>query len=151
VTVARVWVPLAATLTPANRADNEEAPHVLAELPEGVRWLLGDVHYNDPALREGWETDGTALVTIWYGRYPHYDDGAPVRRVFHQLRSHAIETFNEQFKAIFDGHQQVPTRGLIATRRMVLGAVFAYQLLLLYRHERGQDLRVGLKACLRAA
>ena len=36
VAVAAVWIPLAATLTPANRADNEEAPTLLADLPELV-------------------------------------------------------------------------------------------------------------------
>ena len=35
-TVAAVWIPLAARLTPANRADNEEAPVLLADLPAGV-------------------------------------------------------------------------------------------------------------------
>jgi len=32
-----------------------------------------------------------------------------------------------------------------------LGAVFLYQVTLLYRFEQGQDLRVGLKAFLKAA
>jgi hypothetical protein len=39
-------------------------------------------------------------------------DGVAVRRVFHKLRSTAIENFNEPFKGIFDGHGQVPTKGL---------------------------------------
>jgi hypothetical protein len=73
-----------------------------------------------------------------------------VRRLFHQLRSHAIENFNGQFKAIFDTQQQVPTRGLLATRRYSLGAVLVYQLTLLYRHQLGTDLRVGLKPFLKA-
>jgi hypothetical protein len=46
---------------------------------------------------------------------------------------------------------QVPTKGLIATQRFVLGAVFVYQLGLLYRFESGLDLCVGLKAFLKAA
>ncbi len=83
--------------------------------------------------------------------YPHTDAGTEVRRLFHQLRSHAIENFNEQYKALFDGHRSVPTRGLLATRRYLLAAVLIYQLLLLYRFETGGDLRVGLKAFLRAA
>jgi len=65
-----------------------------------------------------------------------------------------MEHFNEHFKGIFDGHAQVPTRGLVATRRFVLGAVFVYQLALLYRYEhgvRGSELNVGLKAFLKAA
>jgi hypothetical protein len=45
----------------------------------------------------------------------------------------------------------VPTRGLLATRRYVLGTVFVYQLTLLYRFEHGGDLRVGLKPCLKSA
>ena len=45
----------------------------------------------------------------------------------------------------------MPTRGPIATRRYVLGAVFIYQLTLLHRSEHGGDLRVGLAAFLKAA
>jgi len=150
-TVAAVWIPLAATLTPANVADNQAVLLLLPELPGELRYLLGDVHYSDPTVREQWETGARVLVTTKRGRYPHTGAGVEVRRVFHQLRSHAIENFNEQFKGIFECHQQVPTRGLLATQRHVLGAIFVYQLLLLHRFEQGHDLRVGLKACLRAA
>ena len=79
------------------------------------------------------------------------DDGVEVRRVFHKLRSIARENFNEHFKSIFDGHGQVPTKGLIATQRFALGAIFVYQLSLLYRFESGLGLCVGLKAFLKAA
>ena len=41
-TVAAVWLPLAADLTPANAADNEVAPALIADLPPAVRFLLGD-------------------------------------------------------------------------------------------------------------
>jgi hypothetical protein len=150
-TVASIWIPLAATLTPANVADNEEVLRLVPELPEEVRYLLGDVHYNDPTLRGRWETGDRLLITTKRGAYPHSDDGVEVRRLFHQLRSHAIENFNEQFKGIFECHGQVPTKGLAATQRHILGAVLLYQLLLLHRFEHHQDLRVGLKACLRAA
>jgi hypothetical protein len=74
-----------------------------------------------------------------------------VRRIFHKLRSIAMENFNEHFKGIFDGHGQVPTKGLIATQRFALGAVFVYQLAPLYRFENGLDFCVGLKAFLKAA
>jgi hypothetical protein len=40
---------------------------------------------------------------------------------------------------------------LLATQRYLLGAVFVYQLLLLYRFEAGGDLCVGLKALFKAA
>jgi len=112
---------------------------------------LGDVHYNDPTLRQRWETADRILVTTQRGRYPHHDEGVEVRRLFHQLRSHAIENFNSQFKGIFDCLGQVPTKGLIPTRRYVLGAVLVYQLTLLHRFETGGDLRVGLKPLLQAA
>lgn len=56
-----------------------------------------------------------------------------------------------QFKGIFDAHDQVPTKGLVATKRFALGASLVYPLALLYRFEHNLSLRVGLKAFLRAA
>ena len=151
VTVAAVWIPLAAAVTPANAADNEIAPRLLPELPPSLRFLLGDTSYDDPALRAECERLDRVLITSRRGPYPHADDGQEVRRLFHQLRSQAIENFNEHYKALFDGHGSVPTRGLLATQRYLLGAVFVYQLLLLYRFDTGGDLRVGLKALFKAA
>lgn len=148
--VADVWIPLAASLTPANTADNEAAPDLLRQLPPDARFVLGDVHYNAPNVREFCNRAGLILVTTQYGPYPHTDDGVEVRRLFHKLRSLAIENFNERFKGIFDGHGQVPTKGLANTSRFVLGAVFVYQLALLCRFENGLDLKTGLKAFLKA-
>ncbi len=74
-----------------------------------------------------------------------------VRRIFHKLRSRVIENFKEHFKGIFDGHGQVPTKGLLATQSKALGDIFVYQLALLYRFEHGLDFCVGLKAFLKAA
>jgi hypothetical protein len=150
-TVAAVWIPLAAELTPANRADNEQAPALLRRLPAEVRFVLGDVHYADPDLRALCAADDRVLVTTRPGPYPHTDDGVEVRRVFHALRSRSLENFNSQFKAIFGCLGQVPTRGLVATQRFALGAVLVYQLTLLLRHEAGADLRAGLKPFLQAA
>jgi hypothetical protein len=150
-TVAAVWIPLAAELTPANVADNEQALTLLGELPAEVRYVLGDQHYNDAAIRAVCADAGREVVATRRGPYPHTDDGVEVRRVFHELRSRAIENLNEQFKGIFDAHGQVPTKGLVNTRRFALGAVFVYQLTLWYRHEHDLDLRVGLKPFLKAA
>ena len=149
--VAAVWFPLAAVLTPANVADSEPAPALLREVPAEVRFVLGDRHYNTPELREDCDQADRLLVTTKYGRYPHTDAGVEVRRIFHKLRSLAMENFNEHFKGIFDGHGQVPTKGLLATQRFALGAIFVYQLALLYRFEHDQELCVGLKAFLKAA
>ncbi len=149
-TVAKVWIPLVVELTSANRADNEQALDLLPALPAEIRYVLGDTHYNDPEVRQACEQAGRFLIATKKGAYPHTDDGAPVRKVFHQLRSKTIENFNEHFKGIFDGHGQVPTRGLIATKRWALGAILVYQLALFYCHLSDQDLRQGLKPLLKA-
>jgi hypothetical protein len=150
-TVAAVWIPLAARLTPANAADNEEAPALWAQLAQEIHFFLGDTSYNDPDLVAWCEQHDRILVTTRRGPHPHTDPGAPVRRVFHELRHRAIENFNGQFKGIFEFLDRVPTKGYIATSRFVLGAVLVYQLALLQRYESGADLRVGLKPFLRAA
>lgn len=151
-TVAGVWIPLAARLTPANEADSRLAAELLEELPPGeVRFVLGDTHYNAPEVRQLCESQGRILVASQHGPYPHTDAGVEVRRVLHELRSRAIENFNGQFKSIFDGQGQVPTKGLLNTARFALGAVLVYQLALLYQYEHRQNLRVGLKAFLKAA
>jgi len=149
--VAAVWIPVAADLTPANGADNEAAPALIGEAPPEMRYLLGDLHYNAPNVQEVCAQQGRLLVTTQYGAYPHTDDGVEVRRIFHKLRSLAIENFNEHFKGIFDGHGQVPTKGLANTRRFALGAIFVYQLAILYRFNNNLDLNLGLKAFLKAA
>jgi hypothetical protein len=149
--VASVWIPLSAQLTPANAADNEIAPALIYELPPEARFVLGDLHYNAPNVREACDLTGRILVTTKYGPYPHTDAGAAVRCIFHKLRSLAIENFNEHFKGIFDGHGQVPTKGLANTQRFALGAIFVYQLALLYRFQHGLDLNIGLKAFIKAA
>jgi len=149
--VASVWIPLAAELTPANAADNEQAPALVRELPAEVRYVLGDLHYSDPELRQLCAERGQELVTTRRGSYPQTDGGAKVRRVFHKLRSLAMENFNEHLKGIFGVHGSVPTKGLRNTQRFALGAILVYQLALLYRFEHGLDLNVGLKAFLQAA
>jgi hypothetical protein len=150
-TVAAVWIPLAAELTPANADDAATALPLLAELPTEVRFVLGDRHYNTPEVRRRCAAAGRILVASRHGRHPHTDAGVEVRRVFHKLRSTAIENFNEHFKGIFDGHGPVRSRGERNTRRFALGAVVVYQLALLYRFEHGLPLNVGLKAFLKAA
>jgi hypothetical protein len=129
------------------------APYLIEQLPEEVRFVLGDIHYNAPNVRRAClrSTEERFLVTTERGAYPHTDDGVEVRRIFHKLRSVANENFNEHFKAIFEVHGQVPTREFINTQRFALGAVLVYQLALLYRHERKLEINRGLKPFLRAA
>lgn len=120
-------------------------------LPSNIRFVLGDTRYNDPELRQMCDSKARFLVATKRGKYPHTDDGVEVRRIFHQLRSRAIENFNGQFKAIFGCLGQVPTRGLIPTSRFALGVVLVYQLSLLHRFENEAGLLVGLKPYLQAA
>jgi hypothetical protein len=150
-TVAAVWIPLAAELTAANAADSEVAPGWLCRLPAAVRYVLGDQSYTTPELHDRCMEADRTWVTTKRGRYPHPEDGVEVRRICHQLRSAAIENLNEQFQGSFDGHGHVPTKGLVNTRRFALGAIVVYQLALWDRYEHDQELRVGLKAFLKAA
>jgi hypothetical protein len=151
VTVADVWIPLAAELTSANVDDGEHAPLLLPEMPQQVRYVLGDLHYNREEIKTYCQENDRILVTTKYGPYPHTDEGIDVRRVFHALRSHAIENFNEQFKSIFDGHGQVPTKGWNKTARFALGAVLVYQLVLWFRFKHGLSLREAIKPFIKAA
>ena len=151
---SEVWLPLAADLTAANVADNEHAPALIKALPPGLHFLFGDQHYHDEALKRLCEQQNCCLVTSFTGKnnpYPHHDDGVEVRKILHKTRSTAIENFNEHFKVIFDAHGAMPTKGLTATRRFVLSAVFVYQLAILYCFLHDLNLRVGLKALIKAA
>lgn len=151
VTVADVWLPLVAQVTPANHYDGDMGLWLVEALPDEVRFLLGDRHYSLEELRALCAEADREVITSRHGAYPHTDGGVEVRRLFHKLRSLAIENFNGQFKGIFDLQGQVPTKGETNTRRYVLGAVLVYQLILWYRFEQGLDLRVGLEPFLKAA
>lgn len=148
-----VWAPLAAAVTPANTADSTQAPRLLDDLAPLVLdrlLVLADCAYQDPDVRARCARDGRTLVASRKGTHPR-DAGTPVRQVFHALRSEAIERWHSQLKHIFDLSGQLPTRGLVATQRFVLGAVFTYQLTLLDRFLAGRPLRAGLQAAIQAA
>jgi hypothetical protein len=151
ITVARVWIPVAATLTRANVHDGTAALQLLPEAPLETAVVFGDRHLGTPDVEAACRTAGRALVTPQAGPYPHTDDGVEVRRVCHRLRSTSCEPFHQVLKGLFDLHGQVPTKGLRATKRFVLGAVFVYQLALWYRFEHGLPLQTGMKAFLKAA
>jgi Transposase DDE domain len=151
VTVGSVWIPLAAEVTVANHGDNEVAPRLLDQLPAEVRYVLGDTHYNDPELRRHCHRRNCELVATRRGPYPHTDGGVEVRKIFHKLRSQAIEPFNGLFKNVFEWRVKMPVKGLQRSQLLALGAVVLYQLVLLYQHERNLPLGKGIKPLLRAA
>ena len=151
VSVGSVWIPLAAELTPAHTADTEVAPRLLVPLPAEVRYILGDTAYNAPKVRSRCEQANRTLVATQRGPYPHHDEGVEVRRIFHQLRSQAIEPFNGLFKNVFEWRTQMPVKGLQRSQLLALGAIAIYQLVWLYQHEHHMPLGKGMKPLLRAA
>jgi hypothetical protein len=132
VTVGALWLPLAAELTVANRGDNAEAPWLLEQLPREGRYVLGDTHDNTPELRQEGRRRGWELGATRHGPYPHRDGGVEVRKVFHKLRSQAIEPFHGLFKNVFEWRVKMPVKGLQRSQLLALGAVVIYQLVLLY-------------------
>lgn len=151
VTVGAIWIPLAAELTVANRGDSEVAPLLLQQLPGEVRYVLGDTQYNAPELRNQCPKRGCELVATRRGPYPHRDGGVEVRKIFHTLRSQAIEPFNGLFKNVFEWRVKMPVRGLQRSQLLALGAVVIYQLVLLYQYEHNFPRGKGIKPLLRAA
>jgi Transposase DDE domain len=151
VTVGSLWIPLAAEFTIASEADNVIAPRLLEQLPLGVGYVLGDTHYNTPELREECALHNRELVATRRGSYPHRDGGVEVRRLFHKLRSLAIEPFNGLFKNIFEWRGQMPVKGLNKCQLLGLGAILLYQIVLTYQCQQQQPVGIGIKALLRAA
>jgi Transposase DDE domain len=151
VTVGALWIPLAAELTVAHRGDSEVAPRLLQQLPGEVRDVLGDTPYNAPELRNQCHKRGCELVATRRGPSPHRDGGVEVRKIFHTLRSQAIEPFNGLFKNVFEWRVKMPVKGLQRSQLLALGAVVIYQLVLLYQYEHNFPRGKGIKPLLRAA
>jgi hypothetical protein len=148
---AAIWIPLAARLTPANVADQDEAPALIDQLAPDIRFVLGDTHYNEAEVRLACEQQDRSLIATHKGTRPKIDPGAPVRQLFHRLRSKAIEPFNGLFKNVFEWGGQGPVKGLHRTQLIVLGAILLYQLVLLYQFEHQLPLGRSIKPLLRAA
>jgi hypothetical protein len=88
-----------------------------------VRYVLGDTHDNDPEGRQQCEQANRVLVATRRGAYPHHDDAVEVRRIFHKLRSQAIEPFNGLFKNMFEWRTQRPVQGLQRSQLLALSAI----------------------------
>jgi hypothetical protein len=112
-----------------------------------------DVQNSQPVteLRKECALHNRELVATHRGPYPHRDGGVEVRRIFHKLRSLAIEPFNGVFKNVFEWRGQMPVKGLKRCQLLALGAILLYQIVLLYQHQQQQPVSVGIKALLRAA
>lgn len=79
-----------------------------------LSFVPGDRHYHDDEVEvlTACRLSDRLLITTRSSPYPHRDDGAAVRKVFHKRRSVTIEPFNNLFKNVFEGHGQVPVKGL---------------------------------------
>jgi hypothetical protein len=150
-TATVLWIPQAAQLTPANVADQDEVPALIRQRPPQIQFVLGDTHYNEPAVRLAGAQDDRFLVATHKGQPSKHDPGHPVRQLFHRLRSKAIEPFNALFKKVFEGGGQVPVQGVRRTQLIVLGAILLYQLVWLYQFEHQLPLRKAIKPLLKAA
>ena len=150
VTVASIWIPLAARLTTANVYDGNVAITLLAEVPSEARFVLGDNHYKTPDILTYCQQNNQILVASGRGPYPHDDSGVKVRQIFHLLRSKSIEPFNQLFKNVYEWHESVPVKGLRRTSLFVLAAVLLYQMVLLYQFENGLAIGRGIKPLLKA-
>src|SRR5437763_352935 len=135
VVVGRIWISLAAECTLASAADNLIAPKLLEPVPREVRYVLGDTHDNTPELRQECARHNRELVATRRGPYPHRDGGVEVRRIFHKLRSLAIEPFNGVFKNTSEWRGQMPVKGLTRCAPLARGAIFLYRIVLLYQQQ----------------
>jgi hypothetical protein len=151
VAMASVWIPLAAEFKPANQADNVVAEELIHAVLPFVKFFCGDSAYNCPNVHEAAASRGAMVVASRRSKKPRTDEGVEVRKIIHALRHHTIENFNGLYKNIFDARRPLPTRGYINGKRFALGAVFAYQVVLLLRYHRGELHQTHIKALLRSA
>jgi len=151
VSMSAVWIPLAAEFRPANEADNTIAEALISAVLPYVKFFCGDSAYNCPNVRYAAELRGATVVASNRAKGPRTDPGVEVRKIIHALRHHTIENFNGLYKNIFDARRPLPTKGYVNGKRFALGSVFAYQLVLLLRHQRGEFDQTNIKALLRSA
>jgi len=122
--VAGCFLPVADVLTKSSVHDAAVAPALLDELLPATRFVLGDTAYQVTALHDDCQTHGRTLIAPGWTPASATDPGKGVCTVFHALRHVAAENLNELLKDCFGLHGAVPTPGLLATQRYVLGCVF---------------------------
>jgi hypothetical protein len=150
-TIAGVWIPLAATLRPANEADCTVMEKLIPTLRVRPSFICGDSAYNTDPVRLACDKQGATLVASSRGKAPRTDEGVEVRKIIHALRHHSIENLNGLFKNIFDLRRPIPTKGHPGSARYILGCVFTHQIGLLHRYMEGDLHQADIKAQLRSA
>jgi len=66
-----------------------------------------------------------------------------VRRIFHQLRSQAVEPSNGLCTNVFAWRTQMPVKGLQRSQLLALGAIVVYQVVWLCQQEHNLPLAKG--------
>lgn len=160
-----VW-PLLASVAAANRSEQKSALEKTAQLPATTRYVLADAGYDSNAVGEAveWTPEGRPTGRRFLcPEIPRPNVGRPrksrqsrererhrrlrdTRRKFTQSprgkriyrrRKVTVEPFNGRFKHAFELHDdRVWHWRLVNNQVTILAAIFAYQVLLTYNHQR---------------
>lgn len=163
-----IW-PMLASVEPASSQSSEPAAYKLAHLPGPTLYASADSGYDRDVLGETVEWDGQGRRTGKRFLCPEINRrGArkatkpqrnsrrramrqtrrrqrreflksPRGKKLYARRSCTVEPFNEWFKNLFDLHEHAWHRHLDNNRTQILGALFAYQVLLRYNRRAGRN------------
>ena len=104
--------------------------------------MLGDMSYQDTEVHRHCAAHDRILVATRRDAYRHHSEGVEVRRSSTASARSPSRPSTPTSRRCSTAAARSP-RGLRATRRFALGGVFVYQLVLLYRFERGDDPRAA--------
>jgi hypothetical protein len=157
-----VW-PLVASVDTASRSEQRSILEKVPELPTDTKYALLDSGYDSNAVAEAVEGEGPRRrrflcpeVRRWHQKHTgqppresrqrqHHRRLRDARRAFLQSRrgrllyarrKTRVEPFHAQLKHLFDLNDRVWHWGLDNNRTMILGAICAYQLLLMHNHSK---------------
>jgi hypothetical protein len=161
-----VW-PLLASADTASRSEQKTVLDKIPDLPELTRYFLADSGYDSNAVGEAVEWAGDRRTGRRYlcppvprpntkkARQPHNRETRERQRhrrrrddrreflqsrrgrALYARRRRTVEPFHAQLKHLFELEHHVWHRGLDNNRTMILAAITAYQLLLMYNHRNG--------------
>jgi hypothetical protein len=88
ISIASIWIPLAAQLQPANHADNVVAEKLIEAALPYARFFCADSAYACDNVRAACEQRNAILVAGNRSRTPRTDPGVDVRKIIHAMRHH---------------------------------------------------------------
>jgi hypothetical protein len=162
-----VILPLLASVDIASKAETRSFATKIDDLPPGVRFVAADSGYDANVLGERIEYNEAGRRTgcrylcpenpRHSGRAKTKPGGADAARALsrqrrqerreflksdrgaklYKRRSTTVEPFNSWFKSLFEFELEVWHRGLLNNRTQILAAMFVYQSLVRYNHQKG--------------